>query len=95
MTVSGISSSPLSSIAVGLRGQLKAQQLSTTLESAGMLDPNMAKSLDAMQVSAKSITKAAAEIAKTKLLGNLLNVLIPFLLAVLKITKADSGSAAG
>ena len=62
-------------MAQGLRGQLKAQQLSTTLNSAGMLNPNMAKGLDAMQASSKAITKAGAEIAKTKLLGNLLDVL--------------------
>jgi len=35
----------------------------------------MAKSLEAMHASAKSITKAGAEIAKTKLLGNLLDVI--------------------
>ncbi len=75
MGVSGISNTGLSTIAVGWRGQLKAQQLSTTLKSAGLLDPNMAKSLDAMQASAKAITKAGAEIAKTQLLGNLLDIL--------------------
>ena len=76
MSVSGISDSGLSAMAEGLRGQLKAQQLSTTLNSAGLLDPNMAKSLDAMQASAKAITQAGAEIAKTKLIGNLLDVLV-------------------
>lgn len=73
MSISGISGSGLSAMVVGLRGQLKAQQLSTTLKFAGLLDPNMAKGLDAMEASAKAITKAGVEIAKTKLLGNLLD----------------------
>lgn len=40
-----------------------------------MLNPNMAKGLEAMEASSKAITKAGAEIAKTKLLGSLLDVL--------------------
>jgi len=75
MSVSGISETGLSAIAVGLRGQLKAQQQSSILNSAGMLNPNMAKSLEAMEASAKAITRAGAEIAKAKLLGNLLDML--------------------
>ena len=77
MSVMGISNTNtgLSAIAQGLRGQLKAQQQSSILKSAGMPNPNVAKSLDAMQAPAKAITKAGAEIAKTKLLGNLLDVL--------------------
>ncbi len=62
-------------MAAGLRGQMKTAQLGQALAAAGLLEPEMARSLGAAHAVTRATTEAGARMLALEPLGTLLDVL--------------------
>ncbi len=75
MHASGISGSSFAAIGGGVRGELRAKLLAAALDSAGVLDSNLAEGFRAVESLAHKVTEAGLAQAKHDLVGELIDVL--------------------
>ena len=62
-------------LAAGLRGQMDARLQRTALEIGGLLEPGLAKALDALEITGQQIAAAGAAKIHADLTGSILDVL--------------------
>jgi hypothetical protein len=61
-------------MAAGLRQGSDARLLAEVLDSAGLLDSDLAAALDSVQVDSQSLTSAAVAVIHNGLLGGILDI---------------------
>jgi len=62
-------------MAAGLRSQIRAQVMSVALDDAGLLEPDLAAALQAVQDTSQSLIWAGTKLAQTDALGTLFDAI--------------------
>ena len=75
MHIARVGGGASAAMAAGLRAQIKTDTLSQVLKSAGLLDPSLARSLEASRRTAEAVTRGGAELLAQETLGAMLDVL--------------------
>ena len=70
-----VGSSTFSAIVTGVWQQLMTPVIRESLASAGLLDENLARGYDALEETARNLTRAGLEMQRQDLLGELIDTL--------------------
>ena len=75
MAISPIGHSGFSVMAAGVRGQLDARIMGQVLDSAGLLEPELADALESIDATSQSLIAAGASVQQDQLLGTLIDAM--------------------
>ncbi len=75
MSISAISSPGFAAIGAGVRGEIKAKQFSQALDTFGLLDDSLAKSLRALEDQARAVRQGGVARLQADQLGVLFDLL--------------------